>query len=87
MANKIKLSPATRELYEAMQNGVRCFYMPCIRVRPGCFNQTSYYFRSDTYKRCTKQAEALLKVGLVEKCNTDLCTHSLRVKKENEHGK
>ena len=72
----VRLSPLAAELHVAMQQGVTCFYMPYM----GRFNQTPYYFRSDTHKRCTKQAEALLKAGLVEKYNKDWRGHALRVK-------
>lgn len=71
-----RISVLAKELYVAMQNGVTCFYMPCA----GRFNPTAYYFRSDTYERCTKQVKALIKAGLVEKCDEDWRGHSLRVK-------
>lgn len=71
-----KLSALTTELYTAMRTGVICYYMPYM----GRFNQTPYYFRSDTHKRCTKQAETLLRAGLVEKYNKDWRGHTLRVK-------
>jgi mevalonate pyrophosphate decarboxylase len=74
------MSLLTKELYAAMQHGVTCFYMPCA----GRFNETAYYFRSDTHKRCTKQAKALIKAGLVEKYDEDWRGHSLRVLKKWE---
>lgn len=75
-----RMSVLTKELYASMQNGVTCFYMPYA----GRFNQTAYYFRSDTHKRCTKQVKALIKAGLVEKYDEDWRGHSLRVKARKE---
>ena len=80
----VRLSLLATELHAAMQHGVTCFYMPYM----GRFNQTPYYIRSDTHKRCTKQAEALLKAGLVETYNHDWRGHSLRVTPNAEaHGR
>lgn len=74
-----KLTAPQRELYEAMLNGCTCFYMPYA----GRFNPSAYYFRTDNMKRCTAQAKALLKRGLVEKYKEDWRGHKLRVKQPN----
>ena len=70
------LSSLAQELYAAMQKGVVCHYMPYM----GRFNPNAYYFRTDSHKRCTKQAESLLKAGLVEKRDEDWRGHVLTVK-------
>jgi hypothetical protein len=54
-----KLTPAMRELLDAMRAGVRLRYMPWGRA------YDAHYYRSDTMKPCTKQAEALIARGLV----------------------
>lgn len=74
----VKLSKTQSELLEAMKGGVTCRYMPYA----GRFNPTSYYFRSDTMKRCTAPAKALLEKGLVEVKNKDWRGHSLVFKSE-----
>jgi hypothetical protein len=58
----IKLSKTQQELYDAMKSGVVVHYMPYA----GRFNQTAYYFRTDTMKRCTAAAEALREKGLAQ---------------------
>ena len=57
-----KLTEAQAELLEAMRRGVRCIYMPYA----GWFNPAAYYLRTDSHKRCTKTAKALLKKGFVK---------------------
>lgn len=69
----MKLSKTQAELLEAMRGGVRCRYMPYM----GNYNPSSYYFRSDTMKRCTAAANALLKKGLVTMVNKDWRGHTL----------
>ncbi len=70
----MKLSKTQQELHEAMLRGVTCHYMPY----SGRFNPSAYYFRSDTMKKCSKAAAALLKLGLVERFNVDLRGCELR---------
>ena len=80
----IKLSKGQQELYSAMLSGVTCSYMPYM----GWFNPSSYYYRSDTHKRCTATATALLKKGLVEIFDRDpRLGHSLRAITPNQRGK
>lgn len=69
------LSKTQRELYVAMKAGAICHHMPY----RGRFNPNAYYFRSDTMKRCTAAAEALLRRGLVERYDEDWRGHKLRV--------
>lgn len=52
------LSPAMTNLLEAMQRGVRVHFMGGLYA---------YYFRSDTMRPCTRQAEALISRGLVRR--------------------
>lgn len=73
----MKISKTQQELLGAMQKGVVCFYMPYA----GRFNPNPYYFRSDTRKRCTAAAEALLKRKLVERYNEKWNGHQLRALK------
>ena len=68
-----KLPKTQADLLAAMRNGVRCRYMPYM----GNYNPGSYYFRSDTMKRCTAAASALLEKGLVEVVNRDWRGHTL----------
>lgn len=71
-----RLSRTQQDLFEAMKSGVYCKYMPY----QGRFNPTAYYYRSDTMKRCTAAAEALLKKGLVEVKDKDWRGHKLVLK-------
>lgn len=73
----VKLSPLQKELYEAMLKGVTCRWMPHSRRFGG-----AYFYRSDIGKRCTKQVEALLRAGLVERFeqNPHNSGHRVRVK-------
>lgn len=66
------MTQAQQELLEAMKRGCVCHYMRGI---------DSYCFRTDTMRRCTRQAEALLKAGLVEKHKEDWRGYQLRIKK------
>ena len=75
----MKLSKSQAELLEAMQNGVKCYYMRYM----GRFNPTAYYFRSDTMKRCTATAKALLEKGLVEVRYRKNGDHVLIAKRQN----
>jgi hypothetical protein len=72
---RMKLSRYQRELLEAMHAGVRVHYIH----HETLMNATAYYFRSDTMKRCTRAAKALLAWGVVEKveCGPDR-RHQLR---------
>lgn len=54
-----KLTPAMVDLLLAMRNGVRLHYMGFTRW------SDAYYFRTDTHKACTKQAQGLLDRGLI----------------------
>lgn len=75
-----QLTESQRELYEAMQKGAKCRFMPYM----GTFNPSSYYFRTDTMKRCTVAARALLKRKLVEITQQDWRGHTLVVVKPVE---
>lgn len=71
----MKLSRYQRELLDAMHAGVRVHYIR----RKTMLNATAYYFRSDTMKRCTRAALALLAWGVVEKIDgAPECGHQLR---------
>lgn len=67
----MKLSPPQAELLAAMQAGVICHYMMHGRGE-------NYYFRSDTMRHCTAQANALRARGLVEPYARDWRGHKLR---------
>lgn len=58
----MKLTRTQQELYDAMLAGHRCLWMTGL---------DAYYFRSDTYRRCTRTVEALLKMGLARKIKED----------------
>lgn len=58
-----KLSNTQQELLDAMQAGVTVHYMPYA----GNWNPKAYFFRSDTMKRCTAAAEALIDKGYATK--------------------
>ena len=75
----MKLSKSQAELLEAMQNGVKCYYMRYM----GRFNPTAYYFRSDTMKRCTATAKALFDKGLLESKTGQNGDHFLVARKTN----
>jgi hypothetical protein len=75
----MKLSKSQAELLEAMQNGVKCYYMRYM----GRFNPKAYYFRGDTMKRCTATAKALLEKGFVEIRYRQTGDHVLIAKKRN----
>lgn len=55
-----KLTPAMLDLLQAMGRGARLHWMPWTR------SYDAYFFRSDTGKPCTKQAEGLHARGLIE---------------------
>jgi hypothetical protein len=57
-----KLSKTQQDLLDAMKRGVTVHYMPYA----GRFNPTAYYFRTDTMKRCTAAADALIQKGLAK---------------------
>jgi hypothetical protein len=69
-----KLTDRQAELLEAMRSGTRVYYMPYA----GRFNPRPYYWRADTYRRCTQEAKALLNRGLVVKCNETWRGHQLK---------
>jgi hypothetical protein len=77
MKATVKLPKSQQDLLSAMEGGVTCFYMRYM----GRFNPTPYYFRSDTNRRCTAAALALLGKGLVEKFDVLVGDHKLRIKK------
>ena len=54
-----KLTPAMQELLDAINSGVVVHYVPY------SLGVASHYFRADNYKRCTKQAAALVERNLV----------------------
>lgn len=54
-----KLTPAMEDLLLAMRRGVRLHFMNY----SGSY--AAYYFRSDTMKSCTKQADGLFARGLI----------------------
>lgn len=63
----MKLSKTQRALLAAMEKGVRVIYMRY----SGRMNPHPYYFRCDTYARCTAAADALLKKGLAKRIKED----------------
>lgn len=71
-----KLTPAQRELYEAMKKGVVCIWM-------NAWDGSSYYFRTDTMRRCTAQARKLKNIGLVEVKARDWRGHQLYVSNQD----
>lgn len=77
----LRLPKTQQELYAAMKAGAICHHMSY----RGSFNPTAYYFRSDTMKRCTAAAEALLKRGLIEKYDQDWRGHKLRALANGSH--
>ena len=56
------MTEKAEELLDAINSGVVVHFMRYM----GRLNQTEYYFRGDTYKKCTKQAESLVRLGLVK---------------------
>jgi hypothetical protein len=64
-----KLTPAMGDLLQAMKRGVRVHFMGGLYP---------YYFRSDTMKPCTKQVEALINRGLVERVETEKYRYEVR---------
>lgn len=77
----VKLSKTQQELYDALNSGVICYFMPY----RGRFNPNAYYFRKDNHKRCTAAAQALLEKGLAERFDTNKYNgdHKLRVATPN----
>jgi hypothetical protein len=73
MAEPKQLTPSQQELLDAMKAGVVLHYMPYV----GRVNPNEYYFRSDTMRKCTSPAKALLKAGLVQVTNKDWRGHTL----------
>lgn len=69
----MKLSKSQEELLDAMKRGV---------VVHGIFGIDSYYFRSDSFRRCTRPAEALIARGLIERFNDSWRGCTLRVKEK-----
>jgi hypothetical protein len=65
-----KLTPAMEDLLHAMKRGVRVHFMGGLYP---------YYFRSDTMKPCTKQVEALIARGLVERVETEKYKYATRL--------
>lgn len=57
------LPKTQQDLLDAMRAGVRVVYMPYA----GWFNPTAYFFRSDTHKRVTAAANALIEKGLAKR--------------------
>lgn len=66
-----KLSAAQAELLESMRKGVAVHYLSGL---------DSYYFRSDTMRRCSSQVRALLKRGLVEEFDSTWRGAKVRIK-------
>jgi hypothetical protein len=62
MGKHTPLSKTQAELLAALRAGVGVHYMPYA----GRFNPRAYYFRADTYKRCTAAADALIRRGLAK---------------------
>jgi hypothetical protein len=56
-----KLTPAADDLLRAMRAGVIVHFMEYMGG-----STRAYYFRNDTMKPCTKQAEALVSRGLAK---------------------
>lgn len=76
MSARPELSKSQRELFDAIESGVRVVFSPYA----GRFNPNEYYRRMDNYKRVTAAARALLKKGLVEKADKDWRGHTLKIK-------
>ena len=70
-----KLTPAMGDLLQAMKRGVRVHFMGGLYP---------FYFRSDTMKPCTKQVEALMARGLVERVETEKYKFDVRLTKTPE---
>jgi hypothetical protein len=68
-----KLTDRQAELLAAIRGGVVVDY-----VQFPHFDPTPFYWRADTYKKCTREATALLKRGLVKKCNESGRGHELK---------
>jgi hypothetical protein len=73
-----ELSASALELYEAMKTGVTCQYLYPLK------GKKAFYWRSDTLRKCTKQAVALLDAGLVEYDENILMGHRIRIKRSGE---
>lgn len=71
----MKLPKSQQELLDAMQAGAVLNFMPYF----GRFNPQEYYYRSDTHRRCTAPAKALLAKGLVERFDMNFRGHKLRL--------
>lgn len=74
MAKKKELTAPVLELYEAMKAGVTCQQLYPFKAKK------SFCWRSDTLRKCTKQAAALLEAGLIEKYDENMRGYRLRVK-------
>ena len=59
-ATKIKLTARQLDLLLAMAGGVRVHYQRYM----GSFCPNAYYFRTDTRRKCTREAVALFNLGL-----------------------
>jgi len=63
MKDTKKLTKPQAELLQAMKGGT-VVYLIGARV-------SSYFFRNDTFKHCTKQAQGLIDRGLIEAYDVD----------------
>ena len=68
-----KLTPRQQELLDAINGGVTVYFMRAAR---------SYYFRSDSFGRCTATAGALYERGLVARINDGVFGDHKLVRKE-----
>ena len=62
-------TPAQKELLEAMRNGVIVHFVS---------GMDAHYFRADSLKQCTKQAQGLEDRGLVTRYDQDWRGYKLR---------
>ena len=65
----MNLTKAQQKILDEMRKpGARAIYMPYM----GSFQPEAYWFLTTTRKRCTRQIEKLIKLGLVRIVQSDL---------------
>lgn len=57
-----KLTESQQKVLDEMRGGAKAYYMPYI----GTFRANPYWFIDTDRRHCTRQIEALIKLGLVE---------------------
>lgn len=73
---KPSLSKTQQELLDYLRAGGVCIHAPYA----GRFNPSAYWYRRDSFKRCTAAAEALIKKGLAEEFDKNWRGNKLRAK-------